>query len=74
MSNDFFSLDDYDQDQRAAEQGDAKDALHQSEIAIANFISYQSAGKSPTIHEYGQARRALEAVRAAILASKGEPT
>ena len=39
--------------------------LRQVEIALANMVSYQSSGNSPSIHEYGQARRTLEAVRAA---------
>jgi len=39
--------------------------LQQVEIALANMVSYQSSGNSPSIHEYGQARRTLEAVRAA---------
>lgn len=51
---------------------DAKDALQQAEIGLANLGSYQSAGRSPSIHEYGQASRALIAVRAAIASQKGQ--
>lgn len=38
-------------------------ALEAAEIGLTNLTSYQSTGKSPTIHEYGQAARALAKVR-----------
>ena len=41
-------------------------AMQQAEIAIANLLSYQSTGNTPTIHEYGHARRTLGAMRQAL--------
>jgi hypothetical protein len=43
--------------------------LQQAEIALANLICYQSSGSTPSIHEFGHARRTLESVRAAIASS-----
>lgn len=40
--------------------------LEAAEIGLANMVSYQSSGQTPSIHEYGQARRALDAVRKAL--------
>ena len=40
--------------------------MQQAEIAIANLLSYQSTGNTPTIHEYGHARRTLGAMRQAL--------
>ena len=40
-------------------------ALGAAEIGLANLTSYQSAPRGPTIHEYGQAVRALAKVREA---------
>ena len=43
-------------------------ALEAAEIGLANLTSYQSAPIGPSIHEYGQAARALASVRGAIQA------
>ena len=52
-------------------EGDAKDALNQAAIGLTALLEGQSNPVKPTIHEYGQASRALIAVRAAIASKKG---
>lgn len=47
--------------------------LRQAEIALAHMVSYQSSGNGPNIHEYGQARRTLDAVRAALSTQPAAP-
>ena len=51
-------------------EGDAKDVLNQAAIGLAALLEGQSNPVKPTIHEYGQASRALNAVRAAIASQK----
>lgn len=41
-------------------------ALQAAEVGLANLVSYQSSANTPSIHEFGQARRALDGVRAAL--------
>jgi hypothetical protein len=43
-----------------------KAVLQAAEIGLANLLSYQSSANKPRIDEFGQARRALSAVRAAL--------
>ena len=48
--------------------------LQQAATALESLVEYQSSGESPTIHEYGQARRALGALRLAIGAQPVQPS
>jgi hypothetical protein len=45
---------------------DIRKALEAAEVSLANLVDMQSTGQDPTIHDYGAARRALTAVRAAL--------
>jgi len=52
---------------------DTREALAAAEVGLANLVSYQSSGNAPSIHKYGQARRALEAVPAALAIQPAAP-
>jgi Lar family restriction alleviation protein len=48
--------------------------LRSVEIALANMVSYQSTSNTPTIHEFGHARRTLDRVRALLSKQNGSST